>query len=176
MSSAKPDSEALELIAHSQRALYGYIYSLVLSRDEADEILQEANVVLCRKVHEFAGRSDFLTWACSIARLEVLAYRRRAGRDRHRSADDSVLEQMSAEAVEVASTADIRLELLDECKEELSAGQREMIELRYGPGGSVKQLAKDLGRSPSSVSVSLSRIRGRISDCIERKLASEGSQ
>ena len=173
MAPKNPDPDALELIAQSQRPLYGYICSLVYSQDAADDILQETNVVLCRRIHEFDGRVKFLTWACGIAYHKVLAHRRRSSRDRLTFADDSTLEQLSALALDESSAADMRLRLLRECKGELPASQQEMLDHRYGPNGSVEGLAKGLGRSPSSVSVTLHRIRRRISKCIEEKLACE---
>jgi DNA-directed RNA polymerase specialized sigma24 family protein len=37
--------------------------------------LQEVNLVLWRKAAEFDGRGEFLSWACRIAFLQVLAHR-----------------------------------------------------------------------------------------------------
>ncbi|MCG8583857.1 MAG: sigma-70 family RNA polymerase sigma factor [Pirellulales bacterium] len=169
-----PDPRALELITQHQRALYGYIYSLVFSENAADVILQETNLVLCRKVHEFDpdGQATFLTWACRIAYLETLAYRGRVRRDKLVMADDDLLERLSARALDTATEADVRLPLLRECVDELSSEQRQLIEDRYGTDVSVAALAKARGRSEGSISVTIHRIRRRLFDCIERKLAS----
>ena len=163
--------EDFEEITQNQRAIYGYIYSLVFSRDAADEVLQETNVVLCEKIQEFAGRSEFLTWACSIAHNQVLAYRTRKQRDRLTPTVPSALEQLSNRALGQCSGASVRLQMLRECKEELTVAEREMIESRYSPDGSVEGIAEGLGRSPSSVSVSLHRIRHRLYECIKGKVA-----
>lgn len=175
MSPQNPDPAALELIAQSQRALYGYIYSLVFSHDIADDVLQETNVVLCRKIDEFDGRAKFLTWACRIAYLETLAHRKRASRNKLVPVDESLLEQLSARALDQASTANVRLPLLRECMDELPDDQRALMDQRYSPGGSVRVLAEAQGRTPASTSVTLSRIRRRLFKCIERKLAAEES-
>src|SRR5262249_34593919 len=54
-------------VAGAQRPLYAYIRSLLGPWGDAEDILQEVNVVLCRKAHEYDGRGQFLTWACRVA-------------------------------------------------------------------------------------------------------------
>lgn len=165
---------AVELITGCQRALYGYILSLVGSRDAADDILQNTNTVLCDKVDQFDGQVKFTTWACRIAYFEVLAYRKREGRDRLAFVDASLLDDLSQAALEEADAADERLTLLRQCMEQLPARSRKLIEQRYLPGTSVQDLASKLGRSAAGMRVSLHRIRKILLQCIDGKLATEG--
>ena len=173
MSPTNPNPESFEEITQNQRAIYAYIFSLVFSQDAADEVLQETNVVLCEKNQAFTGQSQFLTWACGIAYNQVLAYRKRKRCDRLTPTVPSALEQLSQHAMDECTAGDVRLQMLRECKEELPVAQRELIDRRYSPNGSVQGVADGLGRSSSSVSVSLHRIRRRLCKCIMRKLAQE---
>ena len=60
---------------------------------------------------------------------------------------------------------------LDDCLDELPEQQRRLILERYGPGGSLREIAESLGRSPASLAVSLHRVRRVLMECVERKLA-----
>ena len=165
---------SVEQMTQSQRAIYGYIFSMVFSRDAADEVLQETNVVICENIQDFAGRSEFLTWACRVAHNQVLAYRKRRQRDRLTTTVPAALEELSQHSLNECTAADVRLQMLRECKKELPVADRDLIESRYNPDGSVERIAEGLGRSPSSVSVSLHRIRRRLQKCIQSKVAQEG--
>lgn len=165
---------ALDLITKSQRALYGYIFSLVASRELADEILQDTNVVLCRKIGEFDGSVKFTTWACRVAYFEVLAQRKSQHRRREQLVDGELLEQIAAEAAQATADADDRIAAMRRCVDALPQHSREMIDLRYEPGGSVKLVAERFGRSVDGVRVTLHRIRRILLECIERSLSLEG--
>lgn len=170
MSQANQNIRSLELITQHQRALYGYILTLVASRELADEILQQTNLVLCRKIDEFDGRASFITWACRIAQFEVLAARKRSGRDRHVTLSDELLSQLSDRSETIAGEVDARLPLLRACLDELPSNSRALIEGRYDSGGSVESVAATAGRSAGGVRVALHRIRMRLLDCIQLKL------
>ena len=83
---ARPDADAggpaplsEEFVAHvagAQRPLFAYIRSLVGPWADPEDILQEVNLVLCRKAGEF-DHGPFLTWACRVAYLQVLAHLKR---------------------------------------------------------------------------------------------------
>ena len=160
-----------ELVRH-RNTVYAYILTLVPDRDLASDVLQETCIEAWQKAAEFTEGSNFLAWACSIARFKVLACRRDLGRERL-VFDERLL-------CDIAVVAEQQLEIqgggypraLDDCLDELPEQQRRLILERYGPGGSLKQLAESLGRSAASVAVSLHRVRRTLMKCVERKLAS----
>jgi RNA polymerase sigma-70 factor (ECF subfamily) len=49
---------------------------------DADDILQETNLVLWSKQDEFTPGTDFRVWAFRVARYQVMAYRKRQSLDR----------------------------------------------------------------------------------------------
>jgi len=57
-----------------QRNLYGFILSLVANRSDAEDVLQETNLILCQKSKEYNPQGNFRSWAFNIARYQVLAY------------------------------------------------------------------------------------------------------
>ena len=61
--------ELVTQIAASQRALYVYIRSLIGQGSQVDDVLQEVNLVLWRKGHEFDGSGRFLPGLSRQVRL-----------------------------------------------------------------------------------------------------------
>ncbi|HVJ69575.1 MAG TPA: sigma factor, partial [Caulifigura sp.] len=77
VSSPGRSEELVSLITWHQRRLFAYIMSLVRSPNDAEDILQEVNVVLWRKRDDFHAGTDFLAWAFRISRTQVMAFRAR---------------------------------------------------------------------------------------------------
>ncbi len=158
-----------QLTGH-QRKLYAFILSLVRNPVDADDVLQECNMVMWRKCHEFAPGTNFNAWALSIARFQVMAYRKRNQRSRLHF-DDELVEMLAAESAELhAPDPDPLLSTLSDCLKKLSSDQRRLIAERYEPGGCVNQIAATQGRSPKAVSEALRRIRKNLMRCIEANL------
>jgi RNA polymerase sigma-70 factor, ECF subfamily len=173
-----PMDRAEELVRHitvAQKALFAYISIMLGSGRDADDVLQQVNLVLWRRGHEYDGRGPFLTWACHIAYLQVLAHRKKCRRERQTYFDEAVLADLAGCAAEEVERIDDRIEALRACLGKLSASQRQLILGRYEAGGSVQKLASELDRPAGSVSVTLHRIRKLLSACIERTLAEGGA-
>ncbi len=176
METSRPVSEAsaeyVGLVMRSQRRLYAFIYALVRQPTDAEDVLQETNLVLWKKAAEFAPGTDFTAWACRIAQFQVMAFRKRRQRLREHF-DDALLTQLADEAAILMDSFDDRQHALLECVKTLKPAAREMIARRYEPGGSVNDMAERLGRSPKAVSEALRRVREALLRCIERRLSLE---
>ncbi len=161
--------EFVRKLTGSQNSLFAYIYALLPNRDQAWDLLQDTNVVLWSKAAEFAPGTDFLSWARQVAYYEILNYRRRRGQNPQLFTPE-LLQALAAEAQQRIHHTDERARALDDCLDALPLRQRELIRRRYEPDGSVKELAAQLGQSASTVSVTLTRIRRALLDCVQRKL------
>lgn len=162
------DAFVLHMIG-AQSRIYAYILSLVLDRDRARDILQQANLVMLQKESEFAVDTNFLAWAYRIAFYEVLADRRSRVRDRHLFSEE-LLAVVASGAARENETFDERSQALDQCLQSLSQENRELVMARYRPGGQVSDLAQRLCKSPAAVSALLYRIRAGLLECVENKL------
>lgn len=160
-----------ELTGH-QNALFFYLVSLLGDVHEARNVLQETNLVLWRRSAEFADGSDFGAWSRTVAHYQVLAYLRDKKRDRH-VFDADLLSRIAARTPP-AKDAETRRVALRTCLAELPDHLRVMIGQRYGAGTTIQELTKRLGKSESAVKMALARIRQRLMDCIEKRLAAEG--
>ena len=139
---------------------------------EARDVVQETNLVLWRKASEFDLGTNFAAWAGKIAHYQVLYYRRRRGRDRL-VFDDSVVSKMADEYLGDDEDLSERELALRECLDQMKPEDRHAIQKRYEPDGSVKDLAKDLGRTPVATAAYLMRLRRKLFDCIQLKMTGD---
>ena len=161
-----------ELMRH-QRRLYQYIHALLPRQQDAEDAMQDALVVLWKKFEQFDPATSFYAWASRVAYLEVLNYRRRNSR-LVTILDEAVFEQIAVEVERQSDLLEARREAMQRCAERLSLTDRELLNLRYVPGATVKDVARRLGRPANSVCKSLGRIRQTLWDCINEEIAAEG--
>ncbi|HEX8912323.1 MAG TPA: sigma-70 family RNA polymerase sigma factor [Humisphaera sp.] len=167
------DSEQfLGLLTAHQSSLYAYIVSLLPNRQQADDILQETNIVLWRKAEEFREGSSFLAWACQVAYFNVLSHRRRMSRDKHTFGDD-LFDYLAERQCDRAEATEDRAKALRRCLDKLPPKHRQLIEARYQPGASVRRMADERKTTEGALSQSLYRIRANLLECIKRSVAVE---
>jgi RNA polymerase sigma-70 factor (ECF subfamily) len=170
------DSEAerlercLDLFSRHQRRLYLYISALVPSPADVEEILHETNIVVWKKFDQFEPGSDFLAWAFRIAHLQILDHRRRSARARARFSDE-VLEQLAGLARTEDDDLERRRHALQGCRGKLPAPEREILDACYAPGANVEDVARRLGRAPTSVYRTLRRLRQVLLESVQRALS-----
>ena len=171
MADGERNSESfLVLVTGAQRVLHAFILKLVPSLADADDILQETNLILWSKQGEFTLGTDFLAWAFRIARYQVMAHRKRQSLDRLVFGEELVNR--------LASLAESRREMLDEkrellivCLRELSDLQRQLLNDHYGDQLSGREIAEKTGRNVDAVFQSLHRARRALLHCIQQGLA-----
>lgn len=160
-------------LTQAQPRVFAYVMTLLPDPEAAQDVLQETNTVLLEKADEYDESRDFVRWACGIARFKVLAYRRDRGRDRL-VFSDAMMERL-AEAEPVGGEQwDQRQRALRHCVDQLSERHRDMVAMRYGPGGSVAEIARRLGRSVNAVSVTLAKVRKALGECVRATMGREG--
>lgn len=109
-----PNEEFVRLFTTVQRPLYMTILPMVHSPADAEEVLQEANVVILSKWAQFRSGTNFLAWARAIARLEVLRFRRRSFH-RVQLLDDDVMELIAEKLEAEQLDLDEHREALVQC-------------------------------------------------------------
>ncbi|SFH55387.1 sigma-70 family RNA polymerase sigma factor [Planctomicrobium piriforme] len=169
-----PSEEFVQLFTRTQRPLYLFILAQVGNVHRAEEILQETNLVIWAKLDQFVPNTSFVSWARQIATYEILKHRQRHRREKL-TFSDAFLAAVADEVVQLAGEQERRREALEHCLEKLPASDRELIQQRYQPGNSGKELAAHVGRPANSVYQSLGRIRRMLLECIQRRMATEAS-
>ena len=168
MSRSTVTEEFVRQLAIHHNSLLAFITALVGDVEHANDVLQETHVQLWKMADEFEPGSNFFAWACSVARYKVLELRAQRSRDKLIFSDE-LLDKLSKEAEQHESALEDGRSALQDCLDQLPARQRDLVQRRYAPGGTVKRLAAELKRTPQSVAVTLFRIRQRLMDCVQRK-------
>lgn len=162
--------EFIVLFGAHQRRLFQYILSILPNLQDAEDVLQETNLVLWRKFTQFRKGTSFLAWASRVAYLEVLKYRKTRSSQQTHFLDEQLVDQLADEAIDGAGYLDSVREALQLCLLKLRTTDRELITRRYIKGASGKRLAEELGRPQNSIYKSLGRIRQALLHCIDRSL------
>lgn len=158
-----------------QSYLHAFVYSLLGSGEDAYDVLQEANLAIIAKATEYDSDRSFFTWACRFAQLQVMAYRKRQGRDRLWFDDElvGVLAEDFGAGLQEPST---RMDALSKCLDGLEPSHRFLISQRYEYGNATADIAAALGKGVGAIRARIFRIRKQLAECIQRRVASEALQ
>lgn len=162
----------LRLFLQNQRRIYAYVLTLLPNRADADDVFQEASLVLWDKFDEDVPPDDFAAWGCRIAYFKVLDFSKRRQRARVLFSQE-MMERVAETALEQADTLqlDERREALAGCLSKLQERDRTLLAARFTEGATVQSTATQVGRSPDAVYKALARIRQALFDCVTRTLA-----
>lgn len=147
--------------------IHAYILTLVPDWNDAADIAQATSAVLWEKFDTFAEGTNFLAWAFNIARIEVASFRRKQSRERIVFSEE-LLDAVAEEARGMDSELEDQQRKLAECLAKLRPADRQLLDSRYRPGGTVKSLAGEIGRTVDAAYKALSRIRAWLLHCVER--------
>lgn len=162
----------VDLMTQHQGRLYGYVLSLSADPDAANDVLQEANVVLWKQWRQFKPGSNFKAWAFRIAHFQFMAYRQKQLRDKTLFSDD-LLSTLANEAKEVDEQHEERAAALERCLERMPARSREAIRLRYADELKVTDIAVKLHRNANAVYQILFRARQWLNECVQKNALTE---
>ncbi|MDA7916067.1 sigma-70 family RNA polymerase sigma factor [Verrucomicrobia bacterium] len=152
-----------------------FLRTLLPDWDSVDEAFQEASIVMWQKWAHLDSPENFFPWACTIARLKALHIRRKHGRDRLVFAEELVELLAEESACDTLEGHQIEIQALDKCMSELKSIQRQLILGAYRDKGSIKEMAEVEGTSPTRLYKVLARLKTRLQDCVELKIASVAS-
>jgi RNA polymerase sigma-70 factor, ECF subfamily len=168
------EGEFVRLYTASSRRIYTYILTLLPNRADAEDVFQDVGTLLWEKFDEFTPGSQFGAWACRIAYFKALKYRARKA-SHTRLFKETAMETIYAEMEAMDDSLDTEYRALGECFAALPEPDRRLIEQRYGPSGSPREIAAVSGLPIKRVYKVLDRIRKALLGCVTRKLT-EGSK
>ncbi len=161
--------EFLGRFLREERLLAAYLLSATGNVHASEDILQTVASVLWEKLADYDETRPFGAWALGVAHLEVLKWRQQAARSREVLSADS-MRVLSDTAARHAEETDERYYFLAGCLEGLGANARRAIEMKYGQGRSIREIAACLKKSVAAVEMILVRSRRALRDCIQRKM------
>jgi len=174
-SGARPTHITIEVatqLTAIQPRLYGFILKRLASHEQAAEVLQKTNLVICENAARYTPDSNFSAWAFTIARFELLAWRKTASRNRLVFTDS--LHETIDNATDASATGhDDRVLALRDCLTKLKHDDLKLIQQRYRDATALADLAEALQKSVDAIGMRLSRIRRQLAECIQNKLQAQ---
>lgn len=154
LSDPKTQRQAFTLVVKQySEQLYWKIRHIVLTHEDADDILQNTFIKAWTNLDEFQGRSKLSTWLYRIAINESLDFLRRQKSQKAVSADEtiSVANQLIADDF---FDGDETQALLQEAISRLPDVQRVVFTLRYFDEMKYSEISQQLGTSEGALKAS----------------------
>jgi len=153
----------------------GYLYAMTRDAELAEEVYQNAAVVVIEKADQPETIRNFRAWAKEVVRRQALhAIRAREVSTRHgRAMSPELLEAVSDAFVQDESEYSVvhdEAGALRHCLDGLPTDKRELIAMRYERDSSFDEIAKHMGSTPAAVQRALSRIRKLLHGCVQGRM------
>lgn len=140
-----------ELLQSVQQPLFGYLLRLVGERALAEDVLQDAFVLIYRKLRWLEAPLLFRPWAYRIASREALKAMKRERRWAEQIRDDEVLGALAAPPTEEGEFEPELIERLPQLVARLSPASRAVLVLHYMHEMSLTEVADVLGLAAGTV-------------------------
>ena len=139
--------------------LYGFVFARCGGVEAvAQDVTQDTMLEVVRHRRDFDGRAAPLTWVCGIARHKVADHFRKQHREERRRVRLVEEQSVAPEAVEAPEASETP-EAVIETLHALPEAQRVVLAMHYLDGLPVKDIARELDRSETSVASLLARGR-----------------
>ena len=167
------NAEYLRLFLANIGDIRAFLRTVVRNPRDLEDILQSVALVLWEKFDQYDRERPFGAWARGVAAKEVLTLRRSAGRYTSFPPEvvASILDAYEGRIGSTPGRSD-RIEALEKCLEIIPKQSRQALDLRYGRGMAINEVAKSLGRTLAATQRALSRTRRRLAECIQQRLSS----
>jgi RNA polymerase sigma-70 factor, ECF subfamily len=155
------------LFVRHENAIRAFVRALQPSLSDADDVLQETFLTVSRKASSFEPGTNFVAWACSIARLKVLENFRQ--RKRANVLSDKAIIALTEDAPAPRLMMEQEL-AFEHCLDKLTPRVRDLLWRRYSRRQSSDEMAEAAGISSNAVRVALTKARIALRDCIHTQL------
>lgn len=159
----------VRLFTQHEGGLRAFVRTLLPTWSDADEVMQEVSLTAWKKFGQFKVGTDFGGWVATIARFEVLNYRRTKARDRL-VFDEDVIQLLAQEVEEDITSQYPQHRALETCLAKLPKQRRQLILRAHTPGQKMKPIAEEIGVTPNALYKTVERIRLLLYHCINETI------
>jgi len=171
--SASGKQHFVSLLTAHYYQVHGFILTMVPNKTDAEDVLQNTIIYMWEHFNDFNPGTRFSAWAVTIAKFQVLTYRKKQTRSKLHFSEKAI-DLIAAEHTRLSTQVDDRHEALQKCLEKLPQPDFDFLKKRFMRGLSVQKLADEIGTSMNVVYKKLSRLKGLLLNCVQRTLASQG--
>ena len=155
----------ISLLSRHERRLSVYVMMLVANQSDAEDILQQAKMVMWRSFDQFREGTNFGAWSRKVALNQIMTFRKRQKRDLLYLSNE-LLEMIAADLEQNDAPLAKQQKMLEQCIEKLRDAHRAVLRLRYHNNNSIESIADKTQRTPGAVYRLLSRIRSNLHQCV----------
>ena len=173
----RPDDKrdrVLKAALECRTELVAYARSLLGSYSAADDVVQEAMLVVIKKYDQFQEGTSMLAWCRSIVRIEVLRAKQRYRRERtlaERLLDDAIDAAFDEfHTIRQRDETESWREALRRCLERVPDRGQGVLRARFADELSYQQIGERLGMTIEAVRKALFRLRKQVRSCVEASL------
>jgi RNA polymerase sigma-70 factor (ECF subfamily) len=162
------DKEAMHVFYRRHRvAVYRFVLRFLRDEAAAEDIANDVFIDVYRQAGRFEGRSKPSTWLLGMARFKALSARRR---QRDTVDADEALESFEddADTPEVAVQKQDKARALRMCIDRLTPEHREVIDLTFYHGKSIKEISEIAGIPENTVKTRAFHARKQLSLLMEK--------
>src|SRR3954465_14738503 len=145
-------AEFVAALTASHGQLHGYLRGMLGRRQDAEDVLQRASVLMWQKFGSFEAGTDFMAWASTICFYEAKNFLRLAARSPLRF-DDDLLSTLAAERFEDLPSREQRLSALEGCFANLGDAEQRLVRAAYlnRDDSGIGALAAQMNRAPQTL-------------------------
>jgi len=154
--------------------LVTYARAMLGSYTAAEDVVQEAMLVVMKKCDQFREGTSILAWCRAIVRLEVLRMKQQWQRDR------TLTERLLDDAIDAAfdefqtarrrDDAEPWREALELCLERVPPHGRRVLKARFVEELSYRHIGERVGMTLEAVRKALFRLKKQVRSCVETRL------
>lgn len=165
------EGDFLKEFVPAREDLLAFIFSLVPRHADAENLFQEASLVLWQRFSTYTPGTNFRAWARKVIYHKVLNERTRA----HKEVlwDPEVFEALQQAFQVTDGTPDRIKEALESCLGKVSQVNQEILRTHYNDGRSYRELAGQFQRSEQGLRVTVHKIRTFLAGCVRQRLQLE---
>lgn len=158
----------LRYFSRERHRIFQFIFSVLPNEADAEDVFQQASIILWKNFHDFDQSREFYPWACGVALRAVQNFRRAAKR-RNLVLNDELVSLIAQEQISSSPRSAYRVELLQECVALLPPRDHKIVKQIYYDCASAGNVAENMGRSVQTIYNRLNVIRKELLNCVNRK-------
>ena len=169
-SKEKKCEEFLKLFKANEERIYRLILALVPNYTVAEEIMQDAMLVMWRKFDQFEIGTSFAAWGMQISRFIVYKFYREKNKSIVVNFNSDAMNNILKNQYIFEEDDNLYLESLQDCFDKLHSNHKELISLRYENNMKITDIALKIGKTFQATYKIMSRIHHVLYHCIERNV------
>ena len=175
MSEFDSRNRVLKAALGCQPALVAYAHALLADYAAAEDVVQNAFLVVAHRHGDFVEGASIIAWCRGIVRLEIMSHLRK--RWREPAVEDRILNDAMEAAFETHhfNEPSPRADHLHGCLAKLNGRARDLIRLRYEENAGYEQIGAALKMELEAVRKGLLRTKQQLRECMTIRMKQESN-